>query len=71
MSNIKHGRILLAGVIGAGKSSFINSINSAFQGRITGDALVDATSGKTFTKTVSIYEITVLHCKKTGYKDIY
>ncbi|XP_057188332.1 interferon-induced protein 44-like isoform X2 [Triplophysa rosa] len=55
--NIKHVRILLAGEVGAGKSSFINSINSAFQGRITGDALVDATSGTTFTKTYRTYYI--------------
>lgn len=52
--NIKHVRILLAGAVGAGKSSFINSINSAFQGRVTGDALADTTSGTTFTKTVSM-----------------
>lgn len=53
--NIKHVRILLAGEVGAGKSSFINSINSAFQGRITSDAHFDETSGTTFTKTVSIW----------------
>ncbi|XP_056596617.1 interferon-induced protein 44-like [Triplophysa dalaica] len=49
--NIKHVRILLASEGGAGKLSFINSINSAFQGRVTSDALVDDTSG---TKTYYI-----------------
>uniref|UniRef100_A0A673FRZ7 G domain-containing protein n=1 Tax=Sinocyclocheilus rhinocerous TaxID=307959 RepID=A0A673FRZ7_9TELE len=52
-SNVKYVRILLAGQVGAGKSSFINSINSVFQGRITTEALADSESGRSFTKTVS------------------
>lgn len=47
-------RILIIGEVGAGKSSFINSINTVFQGRITSDALVAATSGSSFTKAVSM-----------------
>ncbi|XP_053332631.1 interferon-induced protein 44-like [Clarias gariepinus] len=43
-------RILLVGGVGAGKSSFINSVNNAFQGRITSGALVDGTGGPSFTK---------------------
>lgn len=38
-------RILLLGPIGAGKSSFFNSIKSAFRGHVTHQALVD--SGRT------------------------
>ncbi len=53
-SKIKYVRILLAGDVGAGKSSFINSVNSAFQGRITTEALADSVSGTSFTKTVSV-----------------
>ncbi|XP_056586113.1 interferon-induced protein 44-like [Triplophysa dalaica] len=47
-------KILVAGQIGAGKSSFINSINSSFQGRITSGALVNSSAGntKSFTKTL-------------------
>ncbi|KAI2668773.1 Interferon-induced protein 44-like [Labeo rohita] len=40
--DVKDIKILVAGQIGAGKSSFINSVDSAFQGRITCRALVNA-----------------------------
>ncbi len=43
-SKVKYVRILLAGDVGAGKSCFINSVNSAFQGRITTEALADSVS---------------------------
>nr|XP_055062651.1 interferon-induced protein 44-like [Misgurnus anguillicaudatus] len=44
-------KILVAGEIGAGKSSFINSVRSVFQGRITSRALVSSSDalGKSFT----------------------
>ncbi|XP_051559618.1 interferon-induced protein 44-like [Myxocyprinus asiaticus] len=48
--NFKYVRILVIGEVGAGKSSFINSVSSVFQGRITTEALADATSGTSFTK---------------------
>ncbi|XP_042633250.1 interferon-induced protein 44-like isoform X2 [Cyprinus carpio] len=50
-SNVKYIRILVVGEVGAGKSSFINSINSVFQGRITTEALADSGFGRSFTKT--------------------
>ncbi|XP_052391555.1 interferon-induced protein 44 isoform X1 [Carassius gibelio] len=56
-SNVKYVRILLAGEVGAGKSSFINSINSVFQGRITTEALADAGFSRSFTKTYRTYYI--------------
>ncbi|KAF4099175.1 interferon-induced protein 44-like [Onychostoma macrolepis] len=56
-SNVKYVRILLAGEVGTGKSSFINSVNSAFQGRITTEALADSVSGTSFTKTYRTYYI--------------
>uniref|UniRef100_A0A674CI81 Interferon-induced protein 44-like n=2 Tax=Salmo trutta TaxID=8032 RepID=A0A674CI81_SALTR len=49
-------RCLLYGPVGAGKSSFINSVNNVFQNRITGGALVASTSGTSFTMTVSCGE---------------
>uniref|UniRef100_A0A9J8BBA5 Interferon-induced 44-like protein n=1 Tax=Cyprinus carpio carpio TaxID=630221 RepID=A0A9J8BBA5_CYPCA len=56
-SKVKYIRILLAGEVGAGKSSFINSVNSAFQRRITTEALADSVSGTSFTRTYRTYYI--------------
>ncbi|XP_060716261.1 interferon-induced protein 44-like [Tachysurus vachellii] len=50
-------RILVVGEVGAGKSSFINSVNNAFQGRITSEALVDRTGGTSFTKNYKTHYI--------------
>ncbi|XP_047658775.1 uncharacterized protein LOC113650703 [Tachysurus fulvidraco] len=50
-------RILVVGEVGAGKSSFINSVNNAFQGRITSGALVDSTGDTSFTKKYKTHYI--------------
>ncbi|XP_045080048.1 interferon-induced protein 44-like [Coregonus clupeaformis] len=42
-------RCLLHGPVGAGKSSFINSVNNVFQGRSTHNALASAATGTSFT----------------------
>ncbi|XP_074513088.1 interferon-induced protein 44-like isoform X5 [Sebastes fasciatus] len=50
-------RVLLYGPVGSGKSSFINSVESVLRDRITGQALEDATIGKSFTQKYRTYKI--------------
>ncbi|XP_050976980.1 interferon-induced protein 44 isoform X1 [Labeo rohita] len=55
--DVKHIKILVAGQVGAGKSSFINSVNNAFRGRMTSEAIVDQSSGKSFTKNLKSHRV--------------
>ncbi|KAF5888825.1 interferon-induced protein 44-like, partial [Clarias magur] len=52
-------KILLHGPIGAGKSTFVNSINSVLQGRNTSIALADSTAGpsQSFTLKLKHYRL--------------
>ncbi|XP_030642403.1 interferon-induced protein 44-like [Chanos chanos] len=60
--SVKFVRILLVGPVGAGKSSFINSVNNVFQGRMTCSAFVSTdASGTSFT---SAYKT---HYTKSGH----
>ncbi|XP_053532158.1 interferon-induced protein 44-like [Ictalurus punctatus] len=56
-SDVKFVRILVVGEVGAGKSSFINAVNNAFQEQITCGALVDGRSGTSFTKIYKTHHI--------------
>uniref|UniRef100_A0A8C6SSR2 G domain-containing protein n=1 Tax=Neogobius melanostomus TaxID=47308 RepID=A0A8C6SSR2_9GOBI len=49
---VEHIRVTLYGAEGSGKSSFINTIESALRGRITGQALTDGIGQDSFTKKV-------------------
>ncbi|KAI9523329.1 hypothetical protein NQZ68_028353 [Dissostichus eleginoides] len=50
-------RIMLYGSVGAGKSSFINSVESVLRCRITDRAKTDAIGGKSFTTSYKAYTI--------------
>ncbi|KAL6102786.1 uncharacterized protein ACO6RY_02325 [Pungitius sinensis] len=54
---VKQLRVLLHGPTGAGKSSFVNSVESALRGRITDRAKTDTASSKSFTTKRRIYKI--------------
>ncbi|KAJ7999707.1 hypothetical protein DPEC_G00197200 [Dallia pectoralis] len=55
--NLGQLRCLLLGPIGSGKSSFINSVNNVFQGRIAHSALAAASYGTSFTRTYNTHYI--------------
>jgi len=63
--DVQDFKILVAGQVGAGKSSFINSINNVFEGRITSRALVNSSGGgsHSFTKSVGICQLQF--CKRS------
>ncbi|XP_027027511.1 interferon-induced protein 44-like [Tachysurus fulvidraco] len=54
---IKHLRFLMTGPVGAGKSSFVNSINNAFQNRITNKAIMATMLETSCTEIFRSYKI--------------
>ncbi|XP_061096784.1 interferon-induced protein 44-like isoform X2 [Conger conger] len=55
-ASVSEARVLLLGPVGAGKSSFISSVHSAFSGRVTNRAMV-GTSSTSFTQKLRSYTI--------------
>ncbi|XP_055017927.1 interferon-induced protein 44-like [Boleophthalmus pectinirostris] len=58
VGGLKEARVLMVGPVGAGKSSFFNSINSVFRGNITSQAIA-GTAGKSVTVQFRTYTIKV------------
>ncbi|XP_067308436.1 interferon-induced protein 44-like isoform X2 [Pseudorasbora parva] len=56
VSSVKQARVLLVGPVGAGKSSFFNSINSVFKGYVSGQANT-GTAGTSLTTQFRTYYI--------------
>ncbi|XP_044230829.1 interferon-induced protein 44-like [Thunnus albacares] len=56
IKTVQQARVLLVGPVGAGKSSFFNSINSAFRGNMTSQAIA-GTAGKSVTTQFRTYTI--------------
>lgn len=50
-------RVLLIGPVGAGKSSFISSVQSVFSGRVINRAMVGSSSSTSFTKKLCSFSI--------------
>lgn len=49
---VSEARVLLLGPVGAGKSSFISSVQSVFSGRVLNRAMVGSSASVSFTKKV-------------------
>ncbi|XP_016354436.1 interferon-induced protein 44-like [Sinocyclocheilus anshuiensis] len=54
---VTEARVLLIGPVGAGKSSFISSVQSVFSGRVINRAMVGSSSSTSFTKKLRSYNI--------------
>ncbi|XP_071402727.1 interferon-induced protein 44-like isoform X2 [Centroberyx affinis] len=55
-SSVSQARVLLIGPVGAGKSSFFNSINSVFRGHVTSQAIAGS-SGTSLTTQFRTYSV--------------
>lgn len=67
INTVHQARVLLVGPVGAGKSSFFNSINSAFRGNMTSQAIAGAGRKSLTTQVVEIWLFCLLQCKKLSY----
>ncbi|MCJ8737612.1 hypothetical protein PDJAM_G00026070 [Pangasius djambal] len=54
---VSQARVLLLGPVGAGKSSFISSVQSVFSGRVINRAMVGSSASTSFTKKLQSFPI--------------
>lgn len=59
-SSVSQARVLLIGAVGAGKSSFFNSVNSVFRGHVTSQAIAGSFS-TSLTTQVSLCLLVASH----------
>ncbi|KAK7938261.1 hypothetical protein WMY93_001587 [Mugilogobius chulae] len=64
-SAVSQVRVLLVGPVGAGKSSFFNSINSVFRGYVTSQAMAGCSATSL---TTQFNSATPLHSESQGYR---
>lgn len=55
--HVPQARVLLLGPVGSGKSSFISSVQSVFNGRVTNRAMVGCSTSTSFTKKLQPFNI--------------
>uniref|UniRef100_A0A672KUQ1 PrkA AAA domain-containing protein n=1 Tax=Sinocyclocheilus grahami TaxID=75366 RepID=A0A672KUQ1_SINGR len=63
---VTEARVLLVGPVGAGKSSFISSVQSVFSGRVINRAMVGSSSSTSFTKKVNVTRTALVLCDVMG-----
>lgn len=66
--SVTEARVLLIGPVGAGKSSFISSVQSVFSGRVINRAMVGSSSSTSFTKKVNMMTRTGIKFEKLCYQ---
>ncbi len=64
VSSVSQVRVLLVGAVGAGKSSFFNSINSVFRGHVTSQAMAGCSTTSLTTQVSSCLWMTELKNSK-------
>uniref|UniRef100_H9GQ56 G domain-containing protein n=1 Tax=Anolis carolinensis TaxID=28377 RepID=H9GQ56_ANOCA len=57
LNSVPQFRVLFLGPVGAGKSSFFNSVKSVFQGYVTTQAIVGGISGTSMTMKYNTYQV--------------
>uniref|UniRef100_A0A4W4FKA1 G domain-containing protein n=1 Tax=Electrophorus electricus TaxID=8005 RepID=A0A4W4FKA1_ELEEL len=57
VKSVSEARVLLLGPVGAGKSSFISSVQSVFSGRVLNRAMVGSSTFTSFTKKLQSFNI--------------
>lgn len=63
IKTVHEARVLLVGPVGGGKSSFFNSINSAFRGNMTCQAIAGTAGKSVTTQVLAQVLLFVIHCR--------